>query len=145
MQIGIRLKHLAHCSAGQCTSRVIHSLYGNMVDEFAMPCPDLEDYYAWERNILFLLSLIMNRFAAGTRGSMLKGILAGCNLDRWCEHCCTRYWKRQVQTQESSTKYPIRWRGLLSIIIFPPYDISVHLWLSMMVKHSCWCSQGINN
>lgn len=38
-------KHLAHCSAGQYTSQVIHSLYGNMLDEFAMPCPDLEDYY----------------------------------------------------------------------------------------------------
>ena len=101
MQIGIKLKkkHLAHCSAGQYTSRVIHSLYGNMVDEFATPCPDLEDYYAWERNILFLLSLIMNRFAASTRGSPLKGILAGCNLDRWRARCCTHYWKRQAQTQ----------------------------------------------
>lgn len=39
-------KHLAHCRAGQYTSRLIHSLYGNMVDEFAMPCPDLGDYYA---------------------------------------------------------------------------------------------------
>lgn len=39
-------KHLAHCRAGQYTSQVIHSLYGNMVDEFAMPCPDLGDYYA---------------------------------------------------------------------------------------------------
>lgn len=39
-------KHLLHLSAGQYTSQVIHSLYGNMVDEFAMPFPDLEDYYA---------------------------------------------------------------------------------------------------
>lgn len=76
MQIAIKLekKRLAHRSAGQCTSRVVHSLHGNMVEEFAKACPDLEDYYARERNILFLLSLIINRFAGSSRSSPSEGI-----------------------------------------------------------------------
>lgn len=47
-----------------------------------MPCPDLEDYYAGNRNILFLLSLRVNRFAAGTRGPP-RGTLAESGVDRW--------------------------------------------------------------
>lgn len=43
-------------------------------------------------------------------------------------------------------EFSIRWRGLLSII-YSHYinDISVHPWFSAMVKHSCWCSEGIQN
>lgn len=70
-------KRLAHCRAGQYTSRVIHSRYGNTADEFAVPCPHLEDYYAWERNILFLLSLIMKRFAASNPWLAAEGDFGG--------------------------------------------------------------------
>lgn len=45
-----------------------------MVDDLAMPCPDFEDYYARETNILFLLSLVMNRFAASHRDSPKGGM-----------------------------------------------------------------------
>lgn len=135
-------KHLLHLSAGQYTTRVVHWLCGNMVDEFAVPCPDLEDYYAWERNILFLLSLIMNRFAGSTRGSPLKGILAERYLDRWCEQCYTHYWRRQaLRRLRLMSKFLIRWRGLISIIYFNHLNyIKLCLLLTVMVRHSWRCS-----
>ena len=81
----IKAKHLAFRNASPRASQVIHSLYGNMVDEFVMLCPDLENYYTLERNRLLLLSLLMNRFA---KHPLLigEGGLAGRNRDRGCEH-----------------------------------------------------------
>lgn len=92
MQIAIKLKkkQLDCCHVERYTSQVIHSIYDNMVDELALPCPDRADYYGRDRNILFLLSLIMNRFVASAH-SLPKGILAESNMDRWHEHFCTHY------------------------------------------------------
>lgn len=83
MQIGIKLKKRIEPSAEQDTTH--HKFFiHNSADEFALPCPHSEDYYAVEMNNVFLLSLIMNRFAAHTRGSLLLGILEFI-LDRWYE------------------------------------------------------------
>lgn len=82
MQIAIQVKrkHLDCCCAGQYIWWVIHSVGGDTVDE--LPGPDHVDYDAWERNILFLLSLIMNRFAASTRG-LPEGMSHEWNIIGW--------------------------------------------------------------
>lgn len=78
------VKHLARRRAGQYTipTSFIQSAVMQLMS-LRRPAHILNAITPQKRSILFLLSLLMNRFAASTRGSLLRGILAGRDLDRW--------------------------------------------------------------
>lgn len=108
-------KSLAWQHRTACIHKLFNSLHGNMVDESAAPCPDLEDYIASTKGTSFYH---LSWYVCGE--CLLQAILAECDCDRWCEQ-----WKRQ--------------KHLLSVAHFHYFnDISAHFWFRVMGEHSAF-------